>query len=269
VSVPSVSAANPFLVDLARAVNPAELAAVIGITELDPWQRMVLESDSKRTALCNSRQSGKSTVASLKACHRALYYPGSVIVVLSASLRQTVELFLKIQRVWSGLGRPVKAEGLTTKTMTLANSSRVICLPGGSGGDTLRGISAVDLLVVDESAYVEDSVMAAVRPVLAVSSGALLALGTPAGQRGWFYESWANGGDEWLRVSVSAYENPRVDRAFLDSERAVLGDALFGQEYLCEWLAAGADAVFRSQDIAAAFRRDVQTQQEVKWPTQT
>jgi hypothetical protein len=119
--------------------------------------------------------------------------------------------------------------------------------------------------VVDEAAYVEDSVMAAVRPVLSVSDGALLALGTPAGQRGWFFDAWANGGDEWLRIAVSAEDNPRIDRAFLESELAVLGDAIYAQEYECQWLPIGTEQVFLPADIAAAFRRDVQPSAEVRW----
>jgi hypothetical protein len=257
--------ANPFLLDLARAINPAELAASIGIANLDPWQRDTLESGSKRTLLACGRQQGKSTVAALLACHRALYHPGSTVLLLSPSLRQSQELFLKVERVYSALGRPIKPEGLTTKTMTLANGSRVVCLPGGTSGDTLRGFSAVDLLVTDESAYLEDSVMAAVRPVLAVSGGAILALGTPAGQRGWFFEAWANAGDEWDRVSVSAEDNPRVDRAFLANERAVLGDEIYGQEYRAEWLGIGADQVFHPDDIKRAFKRGIKPSVEIKW----
>ena len=64
--------------------------------------------------------------------------------------------------------------------------------------------------------------MAAVRPMLAVSQGRLIALSTPAGKRGWFYEAWI-GGDSWHRVKVAATDCPRISQAFLDEELRELG----------------------------------------------
>jgi len=56
---------------------------------LDSWQAEVLRSRSKRILLCCSRQSGKSTVTSALALWTAIYHPGSLILCLSPTFRQS------------------------------------------------------------------------------------------------------------------------------------------------------------------------------------
>ena len=68
---------------------------IAGLT-LDPWQRDVLLSVSPRLLLNATRQSGKSTVAALKAAWTVLQ--GGLAVVVSPSLRQSGFLFRKLAR---------------------------------------------------------------------------------------------------------------------------------------------------------------------------
>jgi len=68
-------------------------------------------------------------------------------------------------------------------SVRLANGSRILSLPGTEA--TVRGFSA-DLLIIDEAARVHDSLYEAVRPMLAVTGGRLVALSAPWGRRGWF-----------------------------------------------------------------------------------
>ena len=49
----------------------------------DAWQRDLLRSDSPRLPLNCARQSGKSTMAAILALHRALYFSGSLMVMLA------------------------------------------------------------------------------------------------------------------------------------------------------------------------------------------
>jgi hypothetical protein len=68
------------------------------------------------------------------------------------------------------------------------------------------------------------------------------------GKRGHFYETWEHGGPMWQRVRITAYDVPRIDRAWLDAERAAIGDWWWLQEYMCEFTDA-VDSFFRSEDI--------------------
>jgi hypothetical protein len=200
--------------------------------------------------LC-SRQSGKSTVAAAIGLKTALLKPAALVLLLSPTLRQSGELFRKVADLYGALGRPVPTLNPKDNALKLelANGSRVVSLPGTEA--TVRGFSGVDLLVIDEAARVADPLYYAVRPMLAVSGGALIALSTPYAKQGWFHDAWTRG-DGWRRVRVTAAECPRISAAFLAEERAALGPRWFAMEYLCEF-GDLVDAVFSSADVARAL----------------
>jgi len=240
--------------DLVRALDPVVFARDAGI-EPDPWQERVLRSASPRILLNCSRQSGKSTVTSLLAMHVAIYEPGSLVLLLSPTLRQSSELFRKVLDVYRALGRPVTAAQESSLRLELDGGSRIVSLPGTE--KTIRGYSGVRLLCLDEAARIPGELYATVRPMLAVSGGRLVALSTPWGSRGWFYEAW-RGEDAWERVRVPASECPRISSAFLAEEERSLGAFWFRQEYQCEFLDAQSQA-FRREDVDRAFEEEVAT----------
>jgi hypothetical protein len=88
--------------------------------------------------------------------------------------------------------------------------------------------------------------------MLAVSGGRLLLLSTPAGKRGTFYESWEHGGDAWERIHVTAEQVPRIPPAFLESERAAMGESMFAQEYGGAFVEAD-DQLFADDAIDGMF----------------
>jgi hypothetical protein len=88
------------------------------------------------------------------------------------------------------------------------------------------------------------------------SGGCLIALTTPAGKRGWFYEAWTGGDASWHRVMVKAEDCPRISPEFLAEELRELGGQRYSEEYGLEFLDAD-EAVFPSNIIAAAFTEHV------------
>jgi len=249
-----MAVAAPLATDLAMALDPVALVARGGMTP-DPWQARVLRSTSRRLLLNASRQSGKSTTTAGKAVHTALYAPGSLSLLLSPSLRQSGELFRKCLDLYRALGRPTPAESESKLSLELDNGSRIVSLPGTDG--SIRGYSGVDLLAVDEASRVEDALYMAVRPMLAVSGGVLLALSTPFGTRGWWYEAWRSE-EPWERYEVPAAECPRISPAFLEEERRTMGSFWFDQEYGCQFLDAISQAFTRAE-VDLAFTEEVQT----------
>lgn len=239
--------------DLARALEPSTLMREVGL-EPDPWQEELLAADATRWLLCCSRQSGKSTTTAILGLHQALYEPYSLILLVSPSLRQSGELFRKLLEAWRRLPGAAEAVNESSLRLELRNGSRVIALPGNES--TIRGYSNASLVVIDEAARVSDELLAAVRPILAISNrGRLVALSTPWGTRGWFYREWASG-EGWRRIKITATECPRISAEFLAEERRQLGEFLFQQEYLCEFLDPES-AVFSSELIAQALTDDV------------
>src|ERR687894_863211 len=217
--------------DLKLALDRAAFAEKLGIAP-DPWQRDLLRSASDRILLNCSRQSGKSTISGVIALHRALYYPGSLVLCLAPALRQSQELFGKVLGFYRDLGRPVSPQGERKLSLELENGSRIMTLPGSD--KTIRGFSGATLLLVDEAARVDDGLYYAIRPMLAVSGGALMMLSTPFGKRGGFFEEWTNGVG-WERYEVRAEECERIPPSFLEEERRALPAWIFRQEYECSF----------------------------------
>jgi hypothetical protein len=137
--------------------------------------------------------------------------------------------------------------------LELANGGRIVSLPGNNPGN-IRSFSRVRLLLVDEAAYVRDTLLPAVRPMLARSGGWLVMASTPFGARGSFWEAWDKGTD-WRRTMVKADMVPQfIPPDFLAAERKALGDRWWRQEYFCTFEAAF-DQVFDSQLIEQALER--------------
>jgi hypothetical protein len=233
-------------------VDPAAVMTA-GDMKPDPWQEGLLRSEADRVMLLCSRQAGKSSVSAALAVRTALLVPNSPVLLLSPSQRQSGELFRKVLDLYTALGRPVPPVRESALQLELANGSRVLSLPGTEG--TVRGFSRVALLIIDEAARVSDPLYYAVRPMLAVSRGRLVALSTPFGQRGWFHAEWSGTGS-WERVCVKADQVPRISPEFLAEERRALGDRWFNQEFCCSFEST-VDAVFDYRDIAAALSDDV------------
>src|SRR5262249_38976680 len=104
----------------------------------------------------------------------------------------------------------------------------------------------------------DDELPAAVRPMLATAEGGgrLIALSTPAGKRGWFYDAWVGGDETWHRTRVSADQCPRISQQVLDEELRELGAERFSEEYGLEFLESD-EAVFNTEIIEAAFDKDI------------
>jgi hypothetical protein len=191
-------------------------------------------------------------VAAALSLREAMLNPGSLTLLLSRSQRQSGELFkAKVLRLYNHLGRPLPCLQESALQLQLSNGSRIISLPGRSD-ETLVGYSSVNLLVIDEAARVPDALYYAVRPMLAVSKGKLVCLSSAYAQQGFFYSEWTQGVDRWRRESVKAVDCDRIDRAFLEEERAVMGGRLFSREYENQFMAAD-DAVFDPDSIARAM----------------
>ncbi len=227
--------------DTLRAVHNAQF---------DPWQEEVIASTERQILLNCSRQSGKSRTSAWLGYKQAMTVPGSTVLVVSRALRQAQLLFDTIMEFYGPTRFLMPSIIENRRSMKLANGSKIYALPGSEA--TIRGFSNVSLLIVDEASKVPDALMAAVRPMLAVSQGRLIALSTPWGKRGWFFESWESGGDDWRRWEVPATECPRLSPEFLALERRTLPSLWFESEYLCSFVETD-DQLFLYEDIEAAM----------------
>jgi hypothetical protein len=244
--------------DMARAFDPTVLARDVGIT-LDPWQEQVMRATcgvkNARGILACSRQIGKTTCALLTSLWTILYEAPALVLIVSPSQRQSGEAFRSFLQLYQQLDGALRLTSETLLRCELANGSRVVALPGSE--KTIRGYGKVRLIVLDEAARIEDSLIQGITPMLGVSEGSLLALSSPFGRAGWFAETFHDeeGQPEWMRVRVPATECSRLSKEFLASELRALGPRAFEDEYMCAF-SDNALQMFSSDLIAAAFDDD-------------
>lgn len=137
--------------------------------------------------------------------------------------------------------------------LELKNGSRIVALPGTEA--TIRGFSGPKAVILDEASRIDDALIAAVRPMLATTQGRMIALTTPYGERGWFYEQWERG-IGWERTRITANDCPRISKEWLEGERNEMGEWAFRQEYLCEFVDTD-EQFFSSALIEAAMDSQV------------
>ena len=239
--------------DLQRALDPVAFSEYIGITP-DPWQADVLRHEGKRLLLNCSRQSGKSTTTATKGLHTAIYKPKSLILLVSPSLRQSQELFRKVKEGYEAMeARPGLLED-NKLSMMFDNGSRIVSLP--SDQSTVRGFSGVTMILEDEAAQVKDEFYYAILPMLIINNGIFIAMTTPYGKRGHFFNEWTDGGNDWKRTELPATKCPRILPEDLERQRRSLGSMFFRQEFCCEFVET-IDQVFSYDMVQEAFDDDV------------
>lgn len=124
--------------------------------------------------------------------------------------------------------------------------ARSVELPGGgevqvrtaADPDELRG-EGLAFAVLDEAAYmVEAAWKEALRPALADKQGRALFISTPAGMVNWLADLWQTHEQDpdWGLHHRSSYENPYLAREELDQLRVELGELLYRQEVLAEFV---------------------------------
>lgn len=238
--------------DLRLALDLDHFARSAGLEgTLDDWQEKVLDAPEQKILLNNSRQSGKSTVAALLVLRTALYQPGSLSLCVSPSLRQSGELFRKVLDFYHRLPIKVPVKAESALRLELVNGSRIVSLPGSE--KTVRGYSKASLIVLDEASRIEDQLIGGLRPMQAVAKGCrFVAMSTPWGRRGFFFERWQADDPGWLKIEIPAERCPRIPQDFLLEQERELGPLLFRQEYQCQFV-DDAETLFSSAIVEAAF----------------
>jgi len=216
---------------------------------LDDWQKDVLATKGN-LHLRSGRQTGKSTIVSIKAAETAVKTPKMSIMIISAVERQAFLLFEKVlaylmdnYKTWvlKGKDRPTKS------VIKLTNGSIIRCLPTGLSGMGIRGYT-VNLLIGDEAAFINPEVWQAVTPMLATTAGDIWLISTPFGRKGYFYECSLDESFTCFHVnSIQVAKDRPVSRTwtalqstksleFFEQEKKRMSILQYQQEYLGNWV---------------------------------
>ena len=75
--------------------------------DADPWQAEVLNSKEPKLLLNCARQTGKSRVVAILALLEALCHRNALVLLVSSSLRQSIELALKVRTFLNDFQRSI------------------------------------------------------------------------------------------------------------------------------------------------------------------
>lgn len=202
---------------------------------LDEWQQEVKEYDGN-ICLRSGRQVGKSTVISEKAADFAIKNPKKVVLIIASVERQSYLMLEKTlayienkykNYLMKGKNKPTKSK------IKLKNGSIIYSLPTGLTGQGIRGYT-VDMLIADEAAFIPEEVWVAVTPMLSTRKSRIILLSTPHGKGGYYYDCFSD--ENFKAWHISSEDCPRIDKKFLEREKARMTKVQYAQEYLGEFI---------------------------------
>lgn len=245
------------LIDDIYAEMPSIWAEDEFCLQLDDWQIAMLDTPKRRVCLNIHRQGGKSLMSSLVCVHTALFFPESLSLIIAPALTQSREDFEKVQDLIDQMANPPKMLESTKLRLRMENGSRIVCLPGGTKGKTIRGFSRPDVIIEDESSQCSDLLYQAIRPMMATYPDCKFILAsTPFGQRGHFHKVATGTSEAWLRLKVVASECRRISASFLAEEKEELGPYIYAQEYEGEFVAAETQLISHEK-ILSCLKEDI------------
>lgn len=233
--------------DLAAGLDPVVFGHRTGF-DAEEWQSRLLRSQARRILVASARQVGKTHTTAIRGVHRTLYEPDSLALLISPSQRQSNEMLRRCRQVFRQAGSPLRLVADSAEALEFENGSRVVSLPGTDA--TTRGFSRAKLLVIDEAARLETDVFHGVLPMVA-ADGVLMALSTPWGQSGWFFELWDTPGNGWERHRVTVHESGQWTEQMIAEVRASVGSHVFAADYEAEFQDTD-QQLFSSQAVRSA-----------------
>jgi Terminase large subunit, T4likevirus-type, N-terminal len=238
----------------AQLISPMAFAIALGFAP-EPIQAQVLSTRTQNLLLVAPRQYGKTTLAVLRILWLALTKPNSLILISSPSEHQSGEVLDRLAPYILKLGMRWQGDGIHHHSLVLPNGSRIVGL--SENPRRIRGFSHVDMIVIDEAAYVDDRVYRALLPMLSVSNGDIWLISTPHRKLGFFHDIYHAGGDQWIRIHATLQDSRHHNQELIERQRLELGDEWFRQEYMAEFTNQG-QGMFTLEMIEACFSDEVE-----------
>jgi Terminase large subunit, T4likevirus-type, N-terminal len=249
------------MTDLRRARADLRTFSLAVEQPLTDWQAESLALDRRTTAIVAPRQSGKSRLLAVAALWWAYSRPDQRVLVVSAGEDASRRLLATAAAV--AIRSPLLAGSLTDENaglLTLSNGSEVRGVPASERA--VRGW-AVDLLLIDEAAQVDDDlILGAAIPTTAARPDARIVLaGSPGAAEGAFYAFAEQGeqGDEHVVTYRWALDDATwIGQQVIDSARSALAPAQFTREYEGRFADTGLhEHVIEREWIDEARRREL------------
>ncbi len=172
----------------------------LGFTPTE-YQRKVLLDESHMLCLLWSRQSGKTTTIAAKMLWTALTRPGSNMVVVSPSMRQSKAVIGRMARLAAKLPAG-RVDSIQKTRIDMSNGSIIEAYPNNP--NTIRGPS-LNMVYCDEMNYIRDDkdLYDAILFTISATNGVFIASSTPGSSDSIFYQIWNNPAYKFSRHHVT------------------------------------------------------------------
>lgn len=212
------------------------------------WQRAVhSEFDTayhsgKIVVVKSKRQCGKSLMCENELLRFAINHPNTISAMISPTLNQSRKVYKEITKAIYSSG-VIKKKNASLLEIELINGSTIM-FKSGAQKDGLRGITISGILILDESAYLEDSILELVLAWTNVYRAPILMVSTPRLKSGFFYEYFMLGLSQKRKDVLSIDWNDYDTSIFLSPEklelyRNMLPKGQFQTEFLGEFIDGG------------------------------
>ena len=215
--------------------------------QLSPKQREFIESTKTRRHCVAiwSRQTGKSTVIASYILWRLLYGKGKLvngehidehIIILAPILEQVTNLYDKLESLISKNEYVLKFIIKMNQSQIIAKNGNHISFKSASPGSQIRGSTAT-CIVIDETQDITDNkYYADILPFGATTDALIIEAGTPKTKN----HFWTTINSPNVTVVRQMwYECPFLSKEYVMDAKKNSPDALWRQEYLCEFIKTG------------------------------
>jgi len=225
----------------------SDVASFLCRLRLHPGQEKMLNRISisgKRshhtTVLAAGRRWGKTLVCAVDMLMYALFVPNSRQCITSISLDQASIAFtyilsmLEQNHLLRSLVRSIRYSPFPE--LTFRNGSSITTRSTSGKGKYLRGHSFHRILC-DEAEYIEPAVLEEVVYMsLADVGGELMLVTTPRQWGSFVHRLYQSGDDHIYRQTGTAFDNPYIDRSYIERLQSQMSNEVWRREVLGEWV---------------------------------
>jgi len=213
------------------------------------------------TIILKGRQIGLSTVVACLALQMMLFSKDKNVLVIATKQETAKNLITKVRFAFDNLPVWLQVPVVENNKLSLrfANGSQIKA--SSSSGDAGRS-EAVSLLVLDEAAFIKNAaeIWTAAQATLATGGKAIL-ISTPNGIGNFFHKKYVeaeefkgrNKDGAFYPIKLDWRVHPDRDDKWEQTQRTVLGDRDFRQEYEAEFLGSGNTVI--DSDLIEFYRQ--------------